>query len=230
MYKLLILLLGSLVLMCSKDPVAGTVTDTNSGSITGLVLNKNEIYKDSVAVTLFTNDTIIKKITSSMGQYRFDSLQAGTYTIGVFKDSILIGKEPIVTLGANEQKTINIQVIIIINQVFQITTINKTENITINNFYINGATGDLDTLGNGKFKLSFAEKDTVFLRMGIIVSGKTDSLLVTFVKNIDGTYSSLPVNPDISLLITDGVTIRNTGNGSDSSIVKITGEIQEEGL
>jgi hypothetical protein len=216
--------------MCSKDPVAGTVTDTNSGSITGLVLNKSEIYKDSIAITLFTNDTIMKKIISSNGQYRFDSLQAGTYSIGVFRDSILIGKEPLVPLGTNEQKTINIQVIIIINQVFQITAINKIENVTVNNYYINGATGDLDTLGSGKFKISFTEKDTVFLKMGISVSGKTDSLLVTFVKNSDGTYSSLPVNPSISLLITDGVTIRNTGSGSDSSIVNFSGEIQEDGL
>jgi hypothetical protein len=216
--------------MCSRDPVAGTVTDTNSGSITGLVLNKSEIYKDSIAITLFSNDTTVKKTISSNGQYKFDSLQKGTYSIGIFKDSILIGKEPLIALGPNEQKTINIQVYIIINQVFQINTVNNIENVTVNNFFISGSTGNLDTLGSGKFKLSFTEKDTVFLKMGIVVSGKTDTLLVTFVKNPDGTYSSLPVNPATSLLITDGVTIRNTGNGSDSSIVKINGEIQENGL
>ena len=70
------------------------------------VLNKNEVFKDSIVLSLFLNDTVVKQDVFSSGEYSFDSLQAGTYSIGVFKDSVLIGKEQHIKLNTDEKKTI----------------------------------------------------------------------------------------------------------------------------
>jgi hypothetical protein len=75
--------------MCSKDRLAGTVTDTNSGTITGYVLNKNEVFKDSVELSLYLNDTLVKQGIFSSGEYSFDSLQPGTYSIEYSKTVFL---------------------------------------------------------------------------------------------------------------------------------------------
>lgn len=230
MHKLVVPFICCFFVMCSKDHLAGTVTDTNSGSITGFVLNNNEVFKDSITLSLFLNDTVVKQAVFSRGEYSFDSLQAGTYSIGVFKDSILIGKEQLIKLNTNEKKTINIQVVIIINQIFNIVNINNIDNVIINKFYIVGTSGTLDSLGCGTYKVSFTEKDTVNLKLFVSSIITEDTLSVTFVKQSDGTYSSISTTQNTPFTIIDGVTVRNAGNGSDSSTVRVFGKIQEEGL
>ncbi len=229
MCKIGVILLWCVLILCSPQ-IAGTGTDVNSGSIAGLILNKDDIYKDTILAVLSSNDTVVRNVLTSNGHFKFDSLPKGIYSISVFKDSILIGSESSLLLERNEDKTVNIQITIIINQVFNITTIENIEHITVNNYYINGTSGFLDSLGSGNFRVSFTEQDTVELKLAVTVSNEIDTLSIFFVKNPDGTYSStLPVNEQTSFRIVNGTTVWNTGNGSDSSTIIITSEIQEEG-
>ncbi len=82
--------------------------ESSSGSITGMVLNNNDIYKDSVLLVLNSNGTISQKMIKSSGQFMFDSLPAGLYSIDVYSDSILVGRESNIVLNEREKKTVNI--------------------------------------------------------------------------------------------------------------------------
>ncbi len=122
--------------------------------------------------------------------------------------------------------------VIIINQIFNIVNINHIEHVTINNFYIVGTSGKLDSLGSGSYKVSFTEKDTVNLKLFVSSINTIDTLSVLFIKQPDGTYSSVSTsqNKNTPFAIIDGITVRNTGNGLDSSTVRVFGKVHEEGL
>jgi hypothetical protein len=235
------LVLLPLALLCSKGgkDITGTATDTNSGSIAGVVLNDGKRYQNSVTVALYSGDTILtkrnavaanpsKSIVTDTGGFRFDNLPAGTYSIQVTKDSLVVGRELGIVLSKNENKVINITINITINQTFNITNINNNQNVTINNFYFTGANGYLNSSANGQIVATFTKADTVNITMGITTAGKTDTITVVFVKQPDGTYISLPLETKLPVVVEDGPTIINTGNGSDSSTVKIDGRIREE--
>jgi hypothetical protein len=241
MTRILPILLVFFAIMCSKSGgnLAGTVTDTNSGTISGLVLNKGTKYQDSVFVSLYSGDTILAKRTvtsanpsesmiTANGEFRFDSLAAGTYSIRVTKDSLVLGQELGIELAKGENKTVNITIIIIINQTFYITNINNNQTVTINNYYFTGGSGILDSSAGGYLVATFTQKDTIYLVVELTTGGSTDTVTIVFVRQQDGTYVSLPLKTSLPIAVKDGVTIINSGTGSDSSSVRVDGTIREE--
>jgi hypothetical protein len=235
------LIILPLVFLCTKsgDNVAGTATDTNSGSITGLVLNDGKKYQDSVTVSLYSGTTILSKrnvasanlsdnIVTDNGEFRFESLPAGIYSVRITKDSLVIGQELGIVLSKGENKVVNITIIIIINQTFNITNVNNNQNVTINNFYFTGANGYLNTASGGKIVATFTESDTVYITMAMETDKQVDTVTIAFVKNTNGTYSSLPTVTKLPLNVIDGSTVINAGKGSDSSTVTVEGKIREE--
>jgi hypothetical protein len=233
MTRILPILLVFFAIMCSKSGgnLAGTVTDTNSGTISGLVLNKGTKYQDSVFVSLYSGDTSAnpsESMITANGEFRFDSLAAGTYSIRVTKDSLVLGQELGIELAKGENKTVNITIIIIINQTFYITNINNNQTVTINNYYFTGGSGILDSSAGGYLVATFTQKDTIYLVVELTTGGSTDTVTIVFVRQQDGTYVSLPLKTSLPIAVKDGVTIINSGTGSDSSSVRVDGTIREE--
>jgi hypothetical protein len=241
MNRILPVLLISFAVMCSKSGgnLSGTATDANSGSIAGLVLNEGKKYQDSVTVSLYSGATILAKRTvssanpsdsmvTSTGQFKFDSLAAGIYSIRVTKDSLVVGQELGIELSKGENKSVNITIVIIINQTFNITNINNNQNITINNYYFSRGTGILDSTATGQLVATFTITDTVYLTINLTTEGITDTVALVFVKQPDGTYTSLPIKTVLPIVVTDGVTVVNSGTGSDSTSVRIDGTVKEE--
>ena len=239
--RLVLFALFPLAIFCSKsaDNVAGTATDANSGSIAGLVLNDGKKYQDSVTVSLYSGDTILAKrsvsaanptetINTDNGEFKFDSLPAGTYSIRVTKDSLVVGQELGIALSKNEDKVINITIVIIINQTFNITNVNNNQTVTINNFYFSGANGYLDSTAAGQLVATFTETDTAYVAMELTTEGQTDTVTIAFVKQADGAYISLPPETTLPIIVVDGSTVTNTGTGSDSASVTVNGQIREE--
>lgn len=229
-----------LFITCSKsDNVAGTTTDVNSGGITGMVLNNGSIYKDSVTVSLYsTNSTLLKKsadssvlvskIITTDGKFTFDSLRAANYTIKVMKDSILIGEEKGIQLSKGEHKTVNITIVVIVNQIFNITNITNNQYVTINNISFIGTNGTLNSLSNGQYQANFTKADTISAQITIANGPTPENLYLKFVKQTDGTYIGILSGTLQQIKINNGATIINTGTGSDSSKVSVSGQIKEE--
>jgi len=242
MKRVIPLLLLMLALDCSKcnNNVAGTATDANSGSITGQVLNKGAKYKDTVTVLLYSGKKILAKrttssasllldsIVTSTGQYAFDSLAEGDYSIRVVKDSLVLKDTLGLKLAKGEPKTVNITIIIIINQTFNITNINNNQNVTINNIYFVGASGNLVGASDGKYTVAFMQSDTLRINAEVTIDGKKDTIVIVYVKQPDGSYVSLPVQTDLPISIQDGATTILKGAGTDSASVEINGRIKEE--
>ena len=100
---ILLPVLAGLVSFCSNnpDPISGSGTSTQSGIVTGSIINgiTGKPEKD-VAVTLIASDNIpspdgMRKITAqsaattdSLGAYRFESIPAGTYNLLAEKDTL----------------------------------------------------------------------------------------------------------------------------------------------
>jgi len=241
MRRVLNLILVSLTLMCSKSGgnFAGTATDVNSGEITGLVLNQGKKYQDSVVVSLYSGSTILSKqtvtsgnqsqsVSTTNGEFKFDNLATGDYSIKVTKGNMVLSENLNIALSQGEQKVVNINIIIVVNQIFNITNIYSNQNVTINNYYFNGITGELDSLENGKYKATFIAVDTVNMNAVLVTGSQNDTISIVFVKQSDGTYISLPLNTTLPIKVNDYATIINNGTGSDSSTVSIDGTVKED--
>jgi hypothetical protein len=241
MKKVIPLLLLMLTLDCSKcnNNLAGTVTDTNSGSITGKVLSEGANFKDTVKVLLFSGSKILAKtgmvsgksldsMVTNSGLYTFDSLSEGNYSIRVVKDGLVLKDTLDVKLAKAEKKTVDITIVIIINQMFNITNINNNQNVTINNFYFVGSSGNLIHTSDGNYSVTFAVSDTVRMKAEIAVEGKKETINIIYVKLLDGSYVSLPIQTNLPIAFEDGATIVLKGTGSDSVSAEIKGRILED--
>jgi hypothetical protein len=240
-FDLWLLIALVIFITCSKsDNVAGTTTDVNSGSITGMVLNNGSVYKDSVTVSLYSANSnillkrsadssgLITSIVTTDGIFNFDSLRTDNYLIKVMKDGILIGEENGIPLGKGEQKTVNITIVVIVNQIFNITNISNNQYVTINNISFIGTNGTLDSLSGGQYQANFTKSDTISASITIATGTTTESLYLNFVMQPDGTYIGGLSGTTQQIRINNGATIINTGSGSDTSTVSISGHIKEE--
>jgi hypothetical protein len=185
---------------CARhDRISGTADDVNSGSLFGrLLTDDTTTIDDTVVVSLYDGDTSgglakarsdgkepLRSLLSCDGAYEFDSLAAGTYRIEVTKDSIVIGEERGIELDRNERKEVNITIVIIINQTFNIWT-DESQHITVNNFYIDN--GKIVKSDSG-YVLSFAETDTLIFEIEIDKDGETSIVTVRIIRNEDGNTS-----------------------------------------
>jgi hypothetical protein len=146
----------------------------------------------------------------------------------VIKDGIVIGEEKGIQLKRGEQKTINITIVIIINQIFNITNIVNNQNVMINNITFSGTNGTFDSLSGNEYRVSFICVDTVYMSTNITIGSTSESVIMKFIKQPGGTYTGVLEGTLQQIKINTGATIINNGNGSDSSTVSISGKIKEE--
>ncbi len=227
MIRLILFITLCLMQSCSRDRISGTATDTNSGSICGSAKIANNLYRGSIDVTLIAEDSVVKTETTVDGNFEFDSLKEGRYSINIYNDSVLIGKNSDIFLEVSEKKKLVIQVVILVKQYFYITYIENNQNVKINSYSFIGSEGKLNSNNDGELVATFPELDTVIISLGIVNSGEDELLKIEFVKNIDGTYSTLPIVLKPSLIITNNETVKNAGTGSDSVLVLIRGKVYE---
>jgi hypothetical protein len=213
---LLAVIIGVLINCSRNNDVAGTADDVNSGSIFGMLLTEEEPIDDTVTVSLYSDndtadglskvraesDTALKTIVSYDGTYNFDSLAAGDYRVEVIKDSIVVGEKRGITLKRGQEKEVNITIVIIINQTFNIWT-DESQNITINNFYIDN--GSIVKSDSG-YVLTSAESDTIVFKIEIEKDGDTSIITVRIIRHEDGstTFEIIDGEDDIDVTITAG--------------------------
>lgn len=199
---------------CShNNRVTGAADDVNSGTLFGQLLTDGKKITDTVTIALFDGDTAgslakqkagkkepLCTTKSFDGSYKFDSLTAGMYRVEVTKDSIVIGGERHIELKRNEQKEVNITVVIIINQTFNIWTDNS-KNVTINNFYLDN--GKVEKSDSG-YVLSFAQCDTVVVKVDISKDGYSRTMIIRFIRKPDGTTAIETVDAPDDIKVTKG--------------------------
>lgn len=212
---ILIAMIFAAVFNCSRsNKITGTADDVNSGSLYGKLLTDSDGGKNSDSTTVFLHeeDTVtqlakkcsdkeeLRKVLSIDGTYQFDSLPAGIYGIEVVKEGILLGEKHGITLGRNERKEVNITIVIIINQTFSIWT-DESQNITINNFYIDN--GKIEKLDSG-YAISYARVDTLVFQIEIEKDGVKSIVNARIVQNSDGTSSFQVIEDSKGIVITPG--------------------------
>jgi hypothetical protein len=251
-HLLLITLFALASLFCSKigNGITGTADDTNSGSIFGMLLTKDSTsIKNTVTVALYAlSDTAnglskraeksrepIKTVKCSDGSYEFDSLAAGTYGIIITRDSIVIGKEEIITLDEGEHKEINITVVVLIKQTINIWNTDNSQSIIINNIYMENGTIEKQDSG---YVLTAAESDTLIFKIDIEKDDDTSTVTALIIRNEDGS-SNIEIidseDKEVKVTITPGtgpatgylgeitINIKETGTAEIESVFDTTG-------
>jgi len=238
MKHFLLLIAISFLLFCEKSgDIAGSTTEVNTGSIAGSIVTDGSIFKDSVKVTLFEGSNTLskrldvtgeekRKITVSDGYFFFDSLE-GTYSIRVSKDSMVLGEELAIEVPKGKRVNVEINITIIIKQIFNIINIDNSTNVTVNNYYLNGGNGYIEH-ENGSFNLVFTKRDTVTITVDVETGGKSDTLEIVFIKQPNGSYKHQKIHTTLPIIIVNGGTIQMTGKGSDSTDLVIEGVIKED--
>ncbi len=219
---------------CSDKKVAGTADDASSGTILGELVTNGATIGDTVTVCLYKDGgdrSLTKKpaqVTAPLrsqvsmnGAYEFDSLSAGTYRIEVTRDSLVVGSADGIALNRNEHKTVNITIVIIINQIFNIRI---DESRTVNNFYIEN--GKIVKTDSG-YALIFAAADTFGFQMAITTGADTSTVEVLAIRNNDGTMTFKTVDSTADVAITPGTQVPDKPEilaASDSTVRMRAGE------
>ncbi|MBN1756889.1 MAG: DUF1565 domain-containing protein [Chitinispirillaceae bacterium] len=215
----ILLLIIAVIMSCTESPVtsSGDEVVTGSSSIFGTLLTDGKPSDEEATVSLYlensgsrlsrlhanTGDSLIATIETSDAAYSFDELSAGTYRIEVSREGIVIGEETNIALDENEDRKIDITIVIIINQTFNIST--TEQNITINNFFIeNGKV----TASDSGYTLIFADTDTITFEIVLDNGGTTETIPVTVVDKGDGNFTiEVPDSTDAITITTTETTI-----------------------
>lgn len=238
------LLLAVSLLSCSRGSTASGADVVNTGSIFGKLLDSdNTMINDSVTVTLYKedstaalakgpaySDTFPRILSTSDGDYRFDSLPEGGYRIEVTRNGIIIGEKRGITLEKNDSLKVDITVFIIINQTFNIWNTNNSDNskkITINQFFIEN--GSIEKSDSG-YTLTTAENDTLVFEIEIEQDDTTSTVTVRIIRNNDGSSSVTIINndDDVKIAITPGAGLATGQVGEITVHLKEPGTIEME--
>jgi len=222
----IILALIGIIMSCSESPITGTGEDvvTGSSTIFGKLLTDGETADEEATVSLYRrnsgnnlakteadgSESLIATMETDDAAYSFDSLAAGTYRIEVTRQGIVIGGEEDIELDEDEDREINITIVFIINQTFNIA---MQQNVTINNFIIeNGQV----TVSDDGYVLVFAETDTFTFAIEIDNDGETETVEVVSVQDDDGNFTVEPAES------TDAIAITTTRVVIDEDEAEIT--------
>lgn len=239
--RLIAALLLMPLLFCSKndDSVAGTGSEVNTGEINGSIRCDGSPYTEEVLVVLHggavvdsampktvASGEVISDTAVSSGEYAFQDVEYGTYSIEVLQDSVRIGLEEGIVLNS-PSVTINITVVIVINQYITIN-VDSSRNVTVVNVVVvNGTATPLDS----GYSISFADSDTQAIQVEVDMDGQSETVDALLILQPDGSYAVeiAGTDPPIDIVIpgpggaSSTVTVQEPGSQSIEAVFDTTG-------
>lgn len=223
------LLWGILLLLfcygCGNDS-AGTATDVNSGSLSGILENNGSPYQESIDLYLRESESgaIIKHQVVTDGTYGFDSITFGTYDLvaSIEDNSVTLGYEEKVYI--EKGYTADIPVKRIIRKGFHINSDNRAS-LEIDLPQVSNVHTTLTEPNT--VLLTFAEReDTLTIPLTYTLNEKRDSLSLRMVRELNQSYTIEFTADTHNLQLINQETALLTGDGSDSSTIIIDGIIE----
>lgn len=155
-----------------NSKMSGSVTDVHTAKISGIVqdsvgnLGDGTVYlyaRKQLANPLENDQNPLDSMPLVDGNFYFDSLLAGDYSMEVIQEGIRTGVTEGIELAEGEQRNIVIQITVVIQQNFYITNVDNST--TILNVILPGGTAQLDSLGQLKLRFAPDIADTVWAQV-----------------------------------------------------------------
>jgi hypothetical protein len=191
------------LLYCSNDRIAGTADDVNTGSILGSIIKDPRSINDTVIVSLYRGDssngfpahktTPLKTLKTIAGDYRFDSLAVGVYRVDVQNDSIIVGEKNNISLDSDQNATVDIRTVPVINIMM---SIQSDQNIIVTGISIEN--GKIKKLESG-YVLKIAGVDTQSFEIKFDQNGNPCTTQVQIILGDDGTAAFKPATTSITI-------------------------------
>ncbi len=212
-----------IILGCSSTEYAGTATDVNSGSLSGLIEASSIQYREELDVTLYNeNGSIVQQKTVLSGEYEFNGLKNGKYSLSITtKESVILNEnKPFEFLDHSKR---NIPVNRIVEKSFELYS-TEHQLLTVNSFDVNNMR--VEELRMNQFQVTCVENDTTnSLRINYELNGVPGTCDAVLQKHSISNYEiKLIENTDLGLINRE--TILLTGTGNDSSTILIDGIIK----
>lgn len=201
--------LVGILLSCTNDSlkVMGNKNDRGDSSISGVITYEGSEYDDTLTVSLYKQrneeDALLKsadpvpvdEVITVDGIYEFTDLAEGAYDIRITCDGIQVGEETSIPLGRYEKKKVSTEVIVVINQVFNIyidqssTNTVNIENIAVSEGSMEITNGSGNSGGAGEFTASFLETaDSLLIEVRISDDGEEKTVPAWLIKMPDGSF------------------------------------------
>lgn len=135
----------------TETKIYGQVQDSTGAVVPNARVALFKLVKDSTQAASI--DTVQwSETVATAGTYAFDSLDAGTYLLRALGDSTFLGFSDPVSVAQGEQRQVNITVIVVIQQNFNITQNIQIENIWVvgDNALVSAADGSVQLLSDGQ--------------------------------------------------------------------------------
>lgn len=221
------LILGILfVLLQSCSNTAGTATDVNSGSLSGILKHDETPYAEKIDVYIrrSSDKNIVDYMEASNGTFSFDSLPIGRYDViaSIQDNSITLGVQKSLYVQANTEADISVNRIVTKGfQLYSLTSGELTlDAINMVNYYCTISDKNI-------VHLTFGETDdTVEFMIPYSLNGVKDSVQAALVRQPNLAYTVQFVERNNDLGIINLETSILTGSGSDSSTIIIDGTIE----
>lgn len=190
------------VVSCGSDgnDYSGTASEVvTTASISGTLVKGSELQTQSMKVELYltdsssptglkktsTTDSLIGSLTTSSGLFQFTSLPAGNYRIAVVHDSVSVGGMDGIAISTGQALQITIEITIIIQQII---TINTTNNISIQNIYVENGLAVKNADGSYNFLIP-EDSSNVAVTVSVNDAGISKTVEANLVKQDDGSYT-----------------------------------------
>lgn len=226
MRRMLLCVYMALCLLSCSDDTAGTATDVNSGSLSGVLENKGTPYQEPIDLYLRESQSgsIVDYQQVTDGNYTFTSIHFGTYDLvaSIEDNSVTLGFEE--KINIEKGSSADIEVSRIVKKGFQVSTKGRGE-----------LTLDLPLLSNvhselpepNRVLLTFAESsDTLTFPLTYSLNNEKDTLMLRMVQELNHSYTIETTEDQADLQILNLETTLLTGDGSDSSTIIIDGIIE----
>lgn len=215
-----------LALLSCTDDTAGTATDVNSGSLSGVLKHDETPYAEKMDVYIRnSNDkNIVNHMEATDGTYSFDSLPHGKYDViaSINDNSVTLGIQKELYVQENSEADISISRIV--TKGFQLYGLTggdlSVESVNIENY-------DSQISEKSTVHLTFGETDdAIQFMIPYSLNGVKDSVQAEMVRLPSLAYSVNFPQRNSTLGIINLETTILTGSGSDSSTIIIDGTIE----
>lgn len=225
--------------------MSGSVTDVHTAKISGIVqdsvgnLGSGTVYlyaRKQLSNPLENDQNPLDSMPLVDGNFHFDSLLAGPYSMEVIQEGIRIGVTEGIELAEGEQRNIVIQITVVIQQSFYITNVDNST--TILNVVLPGGTAQLDSLGLLNLRFAPEMADTVWAQVhrgdstiwvpGILVQDSSGSFKLEWIDDSgvqtlsSSSSATMPSSNSSQALSSSNISSVSTSSTTSSSFTLIS--------